>query len=96
MRRLLAWISGAASGIAAYKLLTRRRATAALPAAPVEPPAEATAPDPRAEALRAKLEAREEPPAEPAPDADDPDARRARVHEDARAAVERMRRSSGA
>jgi hypothetical protein len=96
MGRLLAWISGAVSGIAAYKLLTRRRPTAALPAPPLEPPTESAAPDPRADALRAKLEAREEAPPEPDAAPSDPDARRAQVHEDARATVERMRRSSGA
>src|SRR5690348_5373024 len=100
MRRLLAWISGAIGGLAAYKLLTRRQA----PVAELPP----AGPDPRAEELRAKLAQQEsvvdaatsvaepEPPApEPEPVAEDatPEERRARVHDEARAAVEQMRRT---
>lgn len=95
MRRLLAWIAGAAGGLAAYRLATRRRG------APVpEPPAEA---DPRAAELRAKLEEARtapaaEPPLEVEPEAElsDPEERRRDVHERGRAAVDEMRRSPGA
>ncbi len=60
------------------------------PVAPVEPE-----PDPRAEELRAKLEAREEPVAEPEPEAvPEPDERRRSVHERGRRAAEQMRDSS--
>jgi hypothetical protein len=56
MRRLLAWIAGAVGGVAAYRLVTWRRGRAAL-----EPPAPAAEVDPRAEALRAKLDEAREP-----------------------------------
>lgn len=89
MRRLVAWISGAAGGIAAYRLLTHRAAPA-----PELPPVGA---DPRAEELRAKLDRQAEPEPEHAasaePEPSDPDSRRARVHDEARAAVEQMRRT---
>ena len=107
MRRLTAWLSGAAGGIALYRLLRRRPAPTLPPAVP------AAGPDPRAEELRARLEQQEaaapaeepalepepepEPAAEPAPEpvaADDPDERRRRVHERARAAADEMRRSA--
>jgi hypothetical protein len=103
--RLLAWISGAAGGLALYGWLNRRRPSALEPGR-----------DPRAAELRAKLEEsrplveeREafesgetavdeageptEPSkrAEPEP-ADDPEDRRRRVHEQARGAVNEMRR----
>ena len=94
MGRLLPWLAGAAGGLAAYRLVSRRRRLpAALPPAPAPDPAGGEPPgaDPRAEELRAKLEARGD-----APDApDDLDARRADVHEQAHAAVERMRRAPG-
>ncbi|HXH97402.1 MAG TPA: hypothetical protein VNH40_09355 [Gaiellaceae bacterium] len=102
MRRLFAWIAGTAGGLAAYRLVARRRGTAALS----EPPAPESEVDPRAEALRAKLEESRQ--AEPeatataaVPDAGeteaigsgegDPDTRRQAVHEHGRAAVEEMR-----
>jgi hypothetical protein len=106
VRRLFAWIAGAAGGLAAYRLVARRRGTAV-----PEPPAPEVAPepevDPRAEALRAKLEESRQAGAEPettatapVPDAQeteatgagegDPDARRQAVHEHGRAAVEEM------
>lgn len=86
MRRLSAWIAGAAGGLAAYRLLNRRPKHVPEPAP--EPPA---GPDPRAEELRAKLsETRDEPsPPEPAPE--DVEARRRSVHEAGRAAVDEMR-----
>jgi hypothetical protein len=68
VRRLLAWIGGVLGGIAAWRYF-RRRSEAVAPQAPQAPPvAEA---DPRAEALRAKLdEAREaEPEVEAGPEA---------------------------
>lgn len=93
MRGLLAWLSGAAGGIALYRWLTRDRF--ALPEA---------GPDPRAGELRAKLEASKplveeqvQAPAEhretPVDEAPDPDERRRRVHERGRSAVDRMRRA---
>jgi hypothetical protein len=76
MRRLFAWLAGAAGGLAAYRAVKRRR--------------EEPLPDTRADELRAKLaETREQPVEEPAPV--DADARRARVHEQARAAIDEMR-----
>jgi hypothetical protein len=93
MRRLFAWIAGAVGGIAAYRLVTWRRGRTAL-----EPPASVAEVDPRAEALRARLDEVREPEAvEPeVSDADgaeaDPDARREEVHEHGRAAVDEMRR----
>jgi hypothetical protein len=93
MRRLTAWIGGAASGVAAYRFW-RRRQTAEIGAEP----------DDRAEELRAKLAesraaepvveepvpdpvAEEEPAAEP----DSPEDRRRRVHEEGRAALDEMK-----
>jgi hypothetical protein len=92
MRRLFAWLAGAAGGLAAYRALRRR------------PPQLAPA-DTRAEELRARLaEARNagddaaEPEAgevtvEPAVDEAapvDPEARRRAVHEQARGAIDEM------
>lgn len=103
MKRLLAWLSGAAGGIALYRLFTRRGG----PVAELPP----AAPDARAEELRAKLERQDEPApsaaeppaaessaaeppaASPPLDESDPEARRRRVHEEGRAAVHRMRGS---
>ena len=95
MRRLFAWLAGAAGGLAAYRALHRRG------------PAPAAAPesaDARAEELKARLaQAREA-----ADDRDafesgevtvdeaeplDPQARRAQVHEQGRAALDEMRNS---
>jgi hypothetical protein len=85
MRRLYAWLAGAAGALAAYRALGRRRATPEL--------APATAPDPRADELRARLESAREPEPEPEPEAEpaDPEQRRRLVHEQARAALEDMR-----
>jgi hypothetical protein len=98
MRRLTAWIGGTLGGITAYRLLRRRPQTAA-----EAPPAPAPPADDRAEELRAKLaESRvAEPPAQPiaeepppGPEVEDepesPDARRRRVHEEGRAALDEM------
>jgi hypothetical protein len=60
MKRLFAWLSGAVGGIALYRLFERRSG----PVAELEP----AGPDPRAEALRARLEERVEPEAAVAPE----------------------------
>jgi hypothetical protein len=84
MKRLTAWLTGVAGGVAAARIF--RRAPAPVPVA--------HEPDP-ADALRAKLAetraVQPEPEPEPAaePD-DDPDARRRAVHERGRAAVDEM------
>ena len=97
MKRLAAWLSGALGGIAVYRWVTRER----------EPVAElpAAGPDPRAGELRAKLEESRallderdefeagETTVDEAEPAVDPDERRRRVHEQARSAVDDMRRS---
>jgi hypothetical protein len=78
VKRLLTWVAGAAGGLAAYKAATRRKVVPE--AAPVEA-------DPAAE-LRAKLaETRAD-----EPELDGPDARRRDVHEQARSAIDEMRR----
>jgi hypothetical protein len=104
MRRLFAWIAGAVGGLAAYRLVARRRGGGAV----AEPAAPEPEVDPRAEALRAKLDETRQETAEaeasapaPAPDAGepesaatagaDPDERRQAVHGHGRAAVEEMR-----
>ena len=88
MRRLTNWIAGVVGGIVAYRLWKRRHTSA---------PATAPAPeetDDRAEELRAKLaesRASEEPsPAEPGEPEESLDERRSRVHEEGRAAIDRM------
>ena len=93
MRRLTAWIGGAAAGIVAYRLLRRRPRAAAEPIS-VEP-------DERADELREKLaESREaEGAAEPVveeesteePEPESPDDRRRRVHDEGRAALDEMK-----
>ncbi|HUJ54410.1 MAG TPA: hypothetical protein VLW49_00285 [Gaiellaceae bacterium] len=87
MRRLYAWITGAAGGLAAYRLLHRRR----------EPPIPESGPEPdsRADELRAKLaetQAAEESETAAEPQGDDsPEERRRRVHEEARGAIDEMK-----
>jgi hypothetical protein len=102
MRRLLGWIGGVVGGIAAYRWLRGRPPVAPEPSA--EPAT--TAADERAEELRAKLAetrvaepvveerppepmAEEEP--DPVPDPESPEDRRARVHEEGRAALDEMK-----
>ena len=90
MKRLTAWLAGAAGGLAAYRALKRKRPQAEL------------ADDARAVELKAKLdEARAvaddrdafESGEVPVDDAEalDPQARRAQVHEQGRAALDEMR-----
>lgn len=84
MRRLYAWLAGAAGGLAAYRAFRHRRPEPeALPE---------RGPDPRADELRARLaearEGEEEPAVEPEPL--DPEARRRLVHEQGRAALDEM------
>jgi len=78
VRRLVTWLAGTAGVLAAHRALTRRR----------EPAPE---PDMRVDELREKLaQARgAEEQAEQAA-AEDPDARRRAVHEQARAAIDEM------
>ena len=89
MRRFLDWIGGAVSGVLAYRLWKRWRKPAPAPAPVVE---EA---DDRAEELRAKLaETRASEEADgPDDTAESPESieeRRRRVHEEGRAAIDRM------
>jgi hypothetical protein len=85
MKRLTAWLTGLAGGVAAARFL--RRAAEPLVVEEREP----------ADALRAKLAetkaAQPEPEPEPEsePEPGDPDARRRTVHERGRAAVDEMR-----
>jgi hypothetical protein len=95
MRRLYAWVAGAAGGLAAYRALKSRQQATACSEAPPSP----AQPDARAEELKARLaQAREAAGAEaPAEDAAplDPAARRAQVHEQGRAAIEAMHGNNG-
>jgi hypothetical protein len=102
VRRLTAWIGGAVGAITAYRWLRGRLPAGAEP----ETEPAATAADERAEELRAKLAesrvadpvveetppepvAEEEP--EPVPEPESPEDRRARVHEEGRAALDEMK-----
>jgi hypothetical protein len=93
MRRLVGWIGGVLGGVTAYRFMRRQQAAEV-----------AVHPDVRAEELRAKLDESRaaEAPAEPEPVVDDepaaqaeeaesPDDRRRRVHEEGRAAIDEMR-----
>jgi hypothetical protein len=90
MRRLTNWIAGIIGGILAYRLFKRWWSPGAATASAPAP--EAT--DDRAEELRAKLaetRATEEPsPAEPGESPESLEERRRRVHEEGRAAIDRM------
>ena len=88
MKRLADWIGGAVWGVVAYRLFKRWRG----PAVATGPAVDET--DDRAEELRVKLaesRASEEPtPAEPEESEDSIEERRRRVHEEGRAAIDRM------
>ena len=88
MRRFVAWIGGALWGVVAYRLWKRSRA----PATATGSAGDET--DGRAEELRAKLaetRAGDEPaPAEPGESHESVEERRRRVHEEGRAAIDRM------
>ena len=88
MRRLADWIGGAVWGVVTYRLWKRWRK----PVAATAPVAEEL--DDRAEELRTKLaesRASEEPdPVEPTEEPDSVEDRRRRVHEEGRAAIDRM------
>ena len=87
MGRLGRWIAGTAGGIAAYRFLRRRPHVVTESA----PEAEAAEPDERADELRARLaESRSDAPEEPAAEAETPEERRRRVHEEGRAALDEM------
>lgn len=94
MRRLALWILAA---FAFLRFLSWKQ-TKAVPAASPPLPEPEPALDPRAEELRAKLEARaveEEPAPQPEPAAaPEPDERRRSVHERGRRAAEQMRDST--
>jgi hypothetical protein len=88
VRRLYAWLAGAAGGLAAYRAFKRRPEP---PAAPEPDPAEEL--KARLAAARAAADDREafesgETTVDAAPD---PDTRRRSVHEQARAAIDEMR-----
>jgi hypothetical protein len=84
MKRLTAWLTGVAGGMAAYRLFKR------IP----HPAPVTTEPDPadelRAKIAESKAQEPEPPAAEPEPEASDPDARRRAVHERGRAAIDEM------
>jgi hypothetical protein len=96
--RALAWAAGALGGLAAWRVLTRRK-----PPAPVVAPPPV---DPRADELRRKLDESRtmaderdefegaETTVDEAEAPMEPDARRRSVHEQGRAAVEQMRGGS--
>jgi hypothetical protein len=88
VKRLADWIGGALSGVFVYRLLKRRREVESATA----PASEET--DDRAEELRSKLaESRateEASPAEPEESAESLEERRRRVHEEGRAAIDRI------
>jgi hypothetical protein len=94
MRRLRDWIGAVVAAIVTYRLWKKWRQPAPVPA--TAPVAEET--DDRAEELRAKLaetRASDEPEAvepteRPEESADSVDERRRRVHEEGRAAIDRM------
>jgi hypothetical protein len=98
VKRLTAWVGGAAGGFVAYRLLRRRRPQVAPEPSP-EPGT--TQSDARADELRARLdESREaEPTIAPVvedtpveePEQESPEDRRRRVHDEGRAALDDMK-----
>ena len=88
MRRFVDWIAGLLGAIVAYRVWKRWRKPAPVTAPPADEP------DDRAEELRAKLaetRANDDPaPAEPAETQASVEDRRGQVHEEGRAAIDRM------
>ncbi len=83
MKRLADWIGGALSGVVVYRLLKRRQKPEPAPAAEES--------DDRAEELRAKIaESRASDESAPAESPESLEERRRRVHEEGRAAIDRM------
>jgi hypothetical protein len=103
MRRLLGWVSGALGGITAYRLLRRRQAGEVAPEADgradelraklAESRVAADTAEPAVEEPVFEEASAEEPLAEPEPseEAESPDDRRRRVHEEGRAAIDEMK-----
>jgi len=104
MRRLLGWIGGAVGGVAAYRWLRGRPPVAPESAAePAAGAADERAEELRAKLAESRVAepvveerppepepvADEEP--EPAPEPESPEERRARVHEEGRAALDEMK-----
>jgi hypothetical protein len=85
MRRLTAWLTGVAGGVAAARIF--RRSPVPAPVVHEQDPADAL----RAKLAETKTAQAEPEPAAPEPEPDDPDARRRAVHERGRAAVDEMR-----
>jgi hypothetical protein len=92
VKRLTAWVGGAAGGFVAYRLLRRRRPQVA-PEPSTDPGT--TQPDARADELRAKLDESREPvveePSVQEPEQESPEDRRRRVHDEGRAALDDMK-----
>ena len=92
MRRFVDWIAGVFGAIVAYRLWKRWRQPAPATTPATAPPADE--PDDRAEELRAKLaetRANDDPaPSEPAETQASVEDRRHQVHEEGRAAIDRM------
>ena len=90
MKRLFAWVAGAAGGLAAYRALKGKRAEA-------EPGADARAAELKAKLEEARVVADDRDAFESGEvavdeaDTLDPQARRAQVHEQGRAALDEMR-----
>ena len=90
MKRLTAWLTGVAGGVAAARIF--RRAPAPAPVVVHEPDPAVALRAKLAETKAAELEPQQQPAAEETvPDDDDPNARRRAVHERGRAAVDEMR-----
>jgi len=88
MRRFVDWIAGLLGAIVAYRVWKRWRQPAPVTAPPADEP------DHRAEELRAKIaetrESEEPSPVEPGGTDESVEARRRRVHEEGRAAIDQM------
>ena len=94
MKRLVAWFAGAAGGLAAYRALKGKRAE---PQPPSQPAADARAAELKAKLEQARVVADDRDAFESGEvavdkaDLVDPQARRAEVHEQGRAALDEMR-----